>query len=105
MSPQFKPGYDERRNYKGRPKGVGNKRIEKIRAQLAKFLEGKTPELVKLWRELDDPKARAGAREKLAVFERLLKHVLPQPKTGDLLEDMTEQDLDKLINHLKKQLD
>ena len=104
MDTQFKTGFDERRNYQGRPKGVPNKKAEKIRQQIAKFLEGRTPELPRLWQELDDQSKRPAAREKLAFFDKLLKHVLPPAKTGDILEDMTDQDLDKLIDHLKKSL-
>ena len=104
MDTRFKPGFDERRNTQGRPKGVPNKKAEKIRQQIAKFLEGKTPELVTLWKALGDPKTRPAARERLAFFERLLRHVLPAPKTGDILEDMSEQDMDKLIDYLRKNL-
>ena len=104
MSTQFKAGFDERRNYQGRPKGVPNKKAEKIRSQIAKFLEGRTPELLKLWQELEDQKTRPAAREKLAFFEKLIKHVLPAPKTGDILEDMTDRDLDKLADYLRKNM-
>ena len=104
MSPQFKPGFDERRNYKGRPKGKPNKSVEDIREKLKEFLRGQIPRLEQIFKQLKDDKTRPGAREQLAIIEKMFKHVMPPPPPENLLDGLSDQDLDKLIDHLKKSL-
>jgi hypothetical protein len=104
MGTQFKSGFDERRNYKGRPKGKPNKSVEDIREKLREFLRGQVPELGKIFKQLKDDRTRAGAREQLAIIERMIKHVLPPPPPENLLDGMSDQDLDTLIAYLQKRM-
>jgi hypothetical protein len=82
-------------NRNGRPKGSANRAAEELRRLLHTFIEGKMPELERIWQQLD-------AKEKLGFLDRMLKHTLPAPKTGDMLDDLSDNDLDKLIERLRK---
>lgn len=83
-------------NPKGRPKGAKDKVSRELREWVQRFLERKTYDLEKSWKELKP-------EQKFALFEKLLAYTLPKPQTIDLnidLERLTEEQLDQIINKL-----
>ena len=97
MSTKFKKGSDPRRNTKGRPAGVPNQATKQIRELISNFLNKNLPDLQAEYEKLD-------AKEKLMFFERLLRHVLPPVPPENLLEGMSDEDLEKLVKHLRREL-
>lgn len=85
---------DPRINRKGRPKGSPNKTVEEVRAMVQRFVENNLETLQEDFEQLEP-------KDKLAFFERLLKHVLPSPITS--LEQLSENDLDVLLQRLRTQ--
>ena len=81
-------------NPKGRGKGTPNKTTEEVRGLVQSFIELNICDIQAQY-DLLDPK------EKLAFFERILKHVLPSPMHE--LERLTDEQLDELIARLKEQ--
>lgn len=85
-------------NPKGRPKGAKDKVNRELREWVKAFLERKTFDLERNWSKLT-------AREKFALFERLLAYTRPKPQTIDLnidIERLTEEQLDQVIDKLMK---
>lgn len=80
-------------NPKGRPKGTPNKTSDEIRNLIQDFID-KNMETLQADYEALEPKDR------LNFIERLFKHVLPAPLQE--LERLTDEQLDELINRLKK---
>lgn len=101
MAQGFKKGYDERRNTAGRPRGTGNKDVETIRRKLREFLYSKIPELTTIYKDLQNEKKRPGAKEQIAMIEKIMKHVMPTPV--DELMKLSDKDLDKIIEKLKEE--
>lgn len=83
-------------NPSGRPKGVKSRTSEEIRALLLDFLDSNIETLQAEFNKLD-------AEKKLNFIDKMLKHVLP-PQITDLSQ-LSESDLDLLIEKLKKQND
>jgi hypothetical protein len=80
----------------GRPKGAKDKATRELRDWVQRFLERKTYDLEKSWKELKP-------EQKFALFEKLLAYTLPKPQTIDLnidLERLSEEQLDQIINKL-----
>jgi len=85
-------------NPEGRPKGSSNETTI-LRNRIFEILDhGFTVEKI-----IVDLAALKPA-ERLHILEKLIKHVLPSPAPENLLEGMTEEDLDTLIMHLKRKM-
>ena len=83
---------DPRINRKGRPKGSPNKTVEEVRGLVQQFVENNLETLQADFEQLEP-------KDRLMFIERLLKHVLPSPIAS--LEQLSEQDLDILLEKLK----
>ncbi len=83
---------DPRINRKGRPKGSPNKTVEEVRGLVQQFVENNLETLQADFEQLEP-------KDRLLFIERLLKHVLPSPIAS--LEQLSEQDLDILLDKLK----
>ena len=81
-------------NPNGRPKGKPNRTTDELRAMVQNFIDANLQTLQADF-DLLEPKDR------LNFIDRLLKHVLPAPLQE--LERLTDEQLDELINRLKKQ--
>ena len=86
---------DPRINRKGRPKTT--EKAERIKELITLILEENLP----LIRE--ELKTMKG-RERMSFIKELIKYKVAPAQPGGLLEQMSDSDLDKLIIHLKKQL-
>jgi len=84
---------DPRINRKGRPKGSPNKSVEEVRNLVQQFVENNLETLQADFDQLEP-------KDRLLFLERLLKHVLPNPIVS--LEQLSESDLDILLEKLKK---
>jgi hypothetical protein len=84
---------DPRINRKGRPKGSPNKTVEEVRGLVQQFVENNLETLQADFEQLEP-------KDRLLFIERLLKHVLPSPIAS--LEQLSEADLDILLDKLKK---
>lgn len=84
---------DPRINRKGRPKGSPNKSVEEVRNLVQQFVENNLETLQADFEQLEP-------KDRLMFIERLLKHVLPSPIAS--LEQLSESDLDILLDKLKK---
>ena len=80
----------------GRKKGVPNKTTEELRSMVQLFIENNIERLQTDF-DLLEPKDR------LNFIERLLKMVVPAPISD--LSQLSERELDTLIDKLKKQQD
>lgn len=88
---KYKKG--ESGNPAGRKKGKANRTTDELRSLLQNFIDANIETLQADFDQLE-------AKERLTYIERLLKHVLPAPM-GEL-ERLTDDQLDQLINRLKK---
>lgn len=79
-------------NPKGRKKGTPNRTTDQIREAVKCFIDANFDTIQKDF-ELLEPKDR------LAFFERMLKHILPPPLNE--LEKLTDEQLDEVVNRLK----
>jgi hypothetical protein len=84
---------DPRINRKGRPKGSPNKSVEEVRNLVQQFVENNLETLQADFEQLEP-------KDRLMFIEKLLKHVLPNPIVS--LEQLSESDLDILLDKLKK---
>lgn len=84
---------DPRINRKGRPKGSPNKSVEEVRNLVQQFVENNLETLQADFEQLEP-------KDRLTFIEKLLKHVLPNPIVS--LEQLSESDLDILLDKLKK---
>jgi hypothetical protein len=83
-------------NPAGRPKGAKDKATQELRDWVKSFLEGKTKDLEREWKELKP-------EQKFALFEKLLAYTLPKPQTIDLnldFERLSEEQLDQIIERI-----
>ena len=86
---------DPRINRQGRPKGSG--RSEKIRNLVTQILEENLPDIRK---ELQNMKGK----DKLVFIRDLLKYVIAPAQPGNMLDNMSEKDMDKLIEYLRREV-
>ncbi|MGN6297928.1 MAG: DUF5681 domain-containing protein [Ginsengibacter sp.] len=92
----FKKG--ESGNPTGKPKGANSERTNKLRSWVTAFIEKNTEQIEADWLRLDP-------KERIAMFEKLLKYTLPAlqaTSTNLKFEDLTEDQLDEIINKLKE---
>lgn len=78
----------------GRPRGAKGKTPEQIRQLLQSFIEANISTLQAEFNKLSSDK-------KLIFFEKLLSHCLPKPLTE--LERLSDDDLQRIIDKLKKE--
>jgi hypothetical protein len=83
-------------NPNGRPKGAKSRTSEEIRTLLLDFIDSNVSTLQEEFNKLD-------AEKKLNFIDKMLKHVLP-PQITDLSQ-LSEENLDVLLNRLKQQTD
>ena len=88
---QFTKG--ESGNKSGRPIGAKGKTSEVIRDSIRRFLARNLSSLQRDYDKLD-------AKDRLLLFERLLKFVVPSPELD--ISKLNEQQLDQLIDRLKE---
>lgn len=81
-------------NPNGRPKGTPNKSTDELRTLLQSFIDTNIETMQADFDALEP-------KERLSFIDRLLKHVLPAPLQE--LARLTDEQLDELINRLKKQ--
>jgi hypothetical protein len=86
---------DPRINRAGRPKGSG--KSEKIRTMVTQILEENLPDIRK---ELQNMKGK----DKLVFIRDLLKYVIAPAQPGSLLDNMSDEDTEKLIAYLRKEV-
>lgn len=87
---------DPRINRKGRPKGRPNKSTDSLRRLLLDFITKNLSKLQADFDRIEDPKDR------LALLEKMIKHVLPKPE--DPLLQLSDEDLDKLAQRMRREL-
>lgn len=83
----------------GRKKGTANKVTKDLRQWVTKFINNKTDRLERDWKKLTP-------RERVFMFERLLKYALPTLSNTKLetnLEDLSEEQLLNIIENLKSE--
>lgn len=80
----------------GRKKGTPNRTTEELRAMVQTFLE-------QHWETLNTDFEKLQPSQRVMFLERLISHVLPKPITD--LSQLSENDLDLLIERLKNQKD
>ena len=87
---------DDRINRKGRPPGASLE-VKKIRTAINEILSENLPKI-----KADILKLKPV--ERLNFLEKLLRLTLPPPPPENLLDGMSDSDLDKLISFLKKEI-
>lgn len=83
----------------GRPKGSRNKTPNKIRDEFLQFLMKNIDKLQSDFDELEP-------RERIETILKMGRYVLPTLKAveyGSVLDELTDQDLERLINKLKQE--
>lgn len=93
MPKPFEKG-DPRINRSGRKAGQSNRSVEQLRAAIHAFIDDNIETLQK---DFDYLKPM----ERLNYVEKMLSHVLPKPIVS--LNDLSESDLDILLEKLKNQ--
>ena len=92
----FKNG--ESGNQAGRPTGSQNKNVARLRDWVTDFLEENKERVKEDWLLLEP-------KDRIILFEKLLKYSLPTLQATTLsteFDNMSEADLDKIINELKR---
>lgn len=82
----------------GKPKGAKNKVTSDLREWLKSFIDSKRGQLERDFKTLTP-------RERIIMFEKLLKYTLPVLSATSLTTDfnqLSEENLDNIINELKK---
>ncbi|HRO47330.1 hypothetical protein [Agriterribacter sp.] len=85
----------------GRKPGAPNKATKDLRQWINSFIDSQTEQIQKDWKQLEP-------KDRIILFERLLKYSLPTLQATSLTTDfekMTDQQLDQIIDELKKQSD
>jgi hypothetical protein len=85
-------------NPNGRPKGIPNKSTNDLRQWVGEFIDGQRDQIVSDWQALEP-------RERLQMFEKLMRFVLPTLQATTLQTDferMTDAELDYIIEGLKQ---
>ena len=81
----------------GRKAGTPNKATKDLRNWVNNFIGRNTAQLEKDWKKLS-------AKDRVIMFERLLKYSLPALSSVDghfQFDNMTDEHLDKIINELQ----
>lgn len=84
------------KKFGGRKKGTPNKTTKDLRSWLTAFLENKQQQIEKDWHKLTPS-------QRINLFERLLKFVLPTLQSAELktdFEKLSDTDVDKLLNEI-----
>ena len=76
----------------GRPKGTPNKATTATRQWIQRFINERTADLEQEWSGLTP-------FEKFSVLDKLLRYVMPQKQQLDIGR-MTNEDIDRIFNHL-----
>lgn len=90
---QFKKGEG------GRPKGKPNKITGSLRDWIGSFIDDNRQQIQDDWKSLD-------AKDRIVMFEKLLKYALPTLQATSLTNDfdaMTDEQLNKIVNELIEQ--
>lgn len=85
-------------NPNGRPKGTPNKVTADLRQWICNFIDENREQIRKDWQKLEP-------KERLAMFEKLLKYALPtlQATTHEVdFERLSDEQLDYIIESLKR---
>jgi hypothetical protein len=82
-------------NRAGRPPG-STARVNELRERISQVID-ECYDIDQIKADLKELKPV----ERLNLLDKLLKHVLPGPPPENLLDGMSEPDLDRLINYLK----
>lgn len=90
-----RPKNDGKGRMGGRTKGTPNKITSATRQMIAKFIYRNSKKLQADFDELADPKDR------LAIYERLLKYILPPQTVAKVeLTDLTDEDIESVVTSL-----
>ncbi|WP_346239395.1 DUF5681 domain-containing protein [Niabella insulamsoli] len=87
-------------NPSGRPKGTPNKATTNLRAWITSFIEDNRSQIQEDWHSLEP-------KDRIVLFERLLKFALPTLQSQAIttnFDQMTDEQLDKIIEQLKNQI-
>ena len=79
-------------NPSGRPKGAANKATDELRSLVAAVIRENWTTFTKDIKQLDPDK-------RVAIIDRLLRHVLPAPQ--DPINSLTVEEIEAVITHLK----
>ena len=86
-------------NPQGKKPGTPNQVTKKIREKIQLIIDEHF--------QLDDIKKdleKLEPKDRLTFLDKLLRHVLPPPPPENMLDGMSDTDLDKLIIYLKNEL-
>jgi len=99
MAKEFKTGYDERRNLKGRPKNAINRLSSDLRGNIADFLIDNFNQIK------DDFAALKSPRDRIKLYIELLQYGLPRLQAIELTDDidrLNDNQVDELYNKIMK---
>ena len=88
------------KKFGGRQAGTPNKSTNQLRQWITDFIEGNRTQIQKDWQALDP-------KDRLVMFERLLKYTLPTLQATSLTTDfdkLSDEQLDVIIENLKSTL-
>jgi len=88
---KFKKG--ESGNPNGRPPGQ-SQRVKELRNRIFELVEADFDMLQSEFQNLN-------GKDKFLILDKLLRHCMPSPEPINLLDGLTEDDLDKLISYVK----
>jgi hypothetical protein len=81
-------------NPHGRKAGVPNKVTLPLKVAISSFCENNWQQVEKIW-------AKLPVTQKISFYEKLLKLVVPPPL--NLIQRLSDEDLDRIIEKLKQQ--
>lgn len=99
MAKEFKKGYDERLNLKGRPKNSLNKIGSDLRSDITDFLTENFDTIKKDFAALRSP------RDRIKLFIDLLQYGLPRLQAVELTDDLdrlSDEQIDVLYDKILK---
>jgi hypothetical protein len=83
-------------NPAGRPKGAKNKIVKPLKAEIETFLSEQWPQIQTDFHSLEP-------KERIQMFERLARFVLPQPRETDMkinFNELSDAEIDSVINRM-----